>query len=177
MAAIIKKIKQKKLKAEVVLVFSDKPQAYGIQIAKDLGYKTLSFSPYSFPDKEKYEKRLVKVLKEHRAEWIVCAGYMRILKENMLNAFNKKIVNIHPSLLPNFPGLKPQKQALTQGVAYTGCTVHYVDEGVDTGPIIMQKAVKIYPNDNELTLTKRILKEERDLYWRALKKVFTQSKD
>ena len=172
MAAIIKKIRQRKLKAEVVLVFSDNPQAGGLQIAIDAGYKTLSFSPSSFSSKTEYEKKLVEALKKYQAEWVVCAGYMRILKKDMLNAFYHRILNIHPSLLPAFPGLKPQKQALDYGVQYTGCTVHFVDEGMDTGPIISQKAIKIYPNDHEAVLTKRILKEEHDLYWRALKKVF-----
>ena len=175
MVAILKKIKQRKLKAEPVLVFSDKSNAAGLAKARSYGLQTHSFSPRDFSSFEEFEKNLVTLLKSQKIEWIVCAGYMRILRDTMLKAFPGKIVNIHPALLPSFPGLRAQKQAIDSGVKISGCTVHIVDSGVDTGPIVMQSAVKVEPGDNEESLSKRIIKSEKEIYWRALKLLFTGS--
>ena len=172
MMAILRAIKGKQLKANPVLVFSNKSKAAGLQRAHDFGVKTETFSPKSFASKKDYEERLVALLKENDVEWVICAGYMRILGKPMLAAFKHRIVNIHPSLLPSFPGLDAQKQAVEAGVKVSGCTIHLVDEGVDTGPIILQKAVAVDPEDTDESLAKKIIKIEHDSYWRALKLVF-----
>ena len=171
MVAIIRRIKKRQLKAKVSLVFSDQPNTIGLQAAKKLNCETATFSANQFSSKNHFDTALVNILKEKKTDLVVCAGYMRILKKPMLNAFREKIVNIHPSLLPAFPGLKAQRQALQYGVKFTGCTVHFVDEGVDTGPIISQRVVAVKQNDTESSLAKRILKEEHDLYWQSLKKI------
>ena len=172
MAAVLKNIKQKKLKATPVLVFSDNEKAEGLQKAKAFGVEIKSFSPKSFSSFEEYEKELVKTLKEKRVEWIVCAGYMRLVRKTILENFENKIVNIHPALLPSFPGLKAQKQALDYGVRYAGCTVHLIDAGCDTGPIVLQKVVEVSPKDTETSLSRKILKAEHEIYSQALKKLF-----
>ncbi|MDH5720706.1 MAG: phosphoribosylglycinamide formyltransferase [Spirochaetia bacterium] len=172
MGAILKNIKAKKLKAKPVMVFSDKADAQGLQKAKTFGVETKSFSPKEFLKFEEYEAELVKVLKDKQVEWVICAGYMRLVRKNILENYKNRIVNIHPALLPSFPGLKAQKQALDYGVRYSGCTVHLIDEGCDTGPIVLQKVVDILPDDTEETLSKRILKAEHETYSLALKKLF-----
>ncbi len=171
MSAIIQKIKEKQLEANISLVFSDQPNAIGLNAARKLGCEIVTFSANQFPSKNSFDSALANILKQKKTDFVVCAGYMRILKAPMLNAFQKKIVNIHPSLLPAFPGLKAQRQALEYGVKLTGCTVHFVDEGVDTGLIISQRVVSIKQDDTEASLTKRILEEEHDLYWKSLKKI------
>ena len=169
MDAILKKIEDKKLKVQVGLVFSDKPKAPGLLLAKKRGYSTATFSPSDFESREIYEQYLTNTLIKKNVQWVICAGYMRILHKPILKAFPNKIINIHPSLLPSFPGLSAQKQALKYGVKYTGCTIHFVDEGIDTGKIIAQKIVPILPKDTEKTLSLRILKEEHNLYWKVIK--------
>ncbi|RME88953.1 MAG: phosphoribosylglycinamide formyltransferase [Candidatus Hydrogenedentota bacterium] len=171
MKAILKKIQEGKLKADPVLVFSDNPQAKGLEIAKKYGIETKSFSPKDFTTREEYEVALRDMVIQAKADLVVCAGYMRILKQPILQAMRGRIVNIHPSLLPAFPGLKAQKQALDYGVKFSGCTVHFVDEGVDTGPIIDQRVVPVKKNDTVESLSKRILKQEHDLYWRSIRDV------
>ena len=172
MSAILRKILDKKLHANPVLVFSDKKSALGLEKAQKFNIPTKTFALKDFNSKEAYEKELVNVLKKAKVEWVVCAGYMKILGSTMVDAFEERIVNIHPALLPSFPGLHAQKQALEYGVQFSGCTVHFVDKGVDTGPIILQQVVTVLKNDTEASLSKRILKTEHDSYWQALKKVF-----
>ncbi|MDH5718447.1 MAG: phosphoribosylglycinamide formyltransferase [Spirochaetia bacterium] len=172
MTAILKKIKEKKLKANPVLVFSDNEKAEGLKKAKLFNVPVLSFSPKKYNSFEEYEQALVKILKENKVEWVICAGYMRLLKKTVLTAYENRIVNIHPALLPSFPGLKAQKQAVDYGVKFSGCTIHLIDEGCDTGPIVIQSVIEVLPKDNEETLSKKILKLEHDTYWRALKKLF-----
>ena len=172
MAAIIRKIRKKRLRAAVALVFSDRAGAPGLEIARKFGYETQSFFPRDFASPGDHDRELARLLQKKGTDWVVCAGYLRILQKPMLDAFKNRIVNIHPSLLPAFPGLRAQKQALDQGVKFTGCTVHLVDEGVDTGPIIAQRVVKIQKNETEASLSRKILKKEHDLYWRTLKKIF-----
>lgn len=171
MAAILKQIFKGKLKVNPVLVFSDQPAAKGLELAKSYGLETHSFSPKDFSNRNDYEAALAELLKEKSIDWVIAAGYMRILKAPILNTFPDRVLNIHPSLLPAFTGLKAQKQALDYGVRYTGCTVHLVDAGMDTGPIITQTIVSINPDDTEQTLSRRILKAEHDTYWRAIKSV------
>ncbi len=168
MKTILQKVKEKKLRVEVVLVFSDKSDAPGLALAQEFGVKTATFSPKSEGGPELYEQKLAALLKEEGAQWVICAGYMRILGKTMLSSFKHRIINIHPSLLPAFPGLKAQRQAIEYGVRVSGCTVHFVDEGVDTGPIIAQRCVAVEPGDSEESLSRKIIREEHDLYWRAI---------
>lgn len=171
MKAILNQINKGKLKVDPVLVFSDNREAMGLKIAQKYKIATYSFHPKEYSTINHYENELVKLLKENKVEWIICAGYMRILRDTVIDAYHNHILNIHPSLLPAFPGLKAQKQALEYGVKVSGCTVHLVDKGVDTGPIIMQTAVPVKKKDNVDDLSKRILKAEHDTYWRAIDKV------
>lgn len=172
MEAILEKIEEGKLRARPMVVFSDNASAKGLKIAKKHNLPTETFSPSDFVSSRAYEEALVELLKKYKVEWVVCAGYMRILRETMVSAFPNKIVNIHPSLLPSFPGLNAQKQALLHGVKHTGCTVHLVDTQTDNGPILMQKVVSVKNKDTVEKLSERILKAEHSLYWRALKRVF-----
>lgn len=172
MATILKQIKEKKLKAHAAFVFSDRADAAGLEKARKAGIPAESFSVKQFNSKIEYEKKLVERLKAHQVDWVVCAGYMRILGSTVLEAYPYRITNIHPSLLPAFPGLRAQQQALDYGVKHSGCTIHFVDAGMDTGPIIAQKVVEVKPGDTEETLARRIMKAEHETYWRALKSVF-----
>ena len=171
MAALLEKQKAGKLAAEITVVFSDMADAKGLDVARKYGIHTICFHPKTFTSFELYESALVLELQKLHIEWIFCAGYMRIIRATLLSQFKRRIVNIHPSLLPSFPGLKAQKQALEYGVKYSGCTVHFVDSGVDTGPIILQKVVPVLSNDTVDTLSMRILKAEHDTYWKAVNKV------
>lgn len=171
MEAILQKISDGALPAKAVLVFSDKASAEGLNIARNYNLPTQSFSAKDFPSFEAYEENLVNELKKAEAEWVVCAGYMRIIRSTLLGAYRGKILNIHPSLLPSFTGLHAQKQALDYGVKVTGCTVHFIDEGVDTGKIILQTAVEVKESDSLDELTARILKAEHELYWKAIAQV------
>lgn len=172
MEAILEKIKEGKLRARPMVVFSDNSSAAGLKIAEEYGIAAETFSPADFVSSRAYEENLVELLKKYNVEWVVCAGYMRILRETMVMAFPNKIINIHPALLPSFPGLNAQKQALQYGVKHSGCTVHFVDIHTDNGPILMQKVVPVKNKDTVDSLSKRILKAEHSLYWRALKRVF-----
>lgn len=169
--AIYKAIKTKDLNATIKLVFSDNPGAGVLQKAIDYNIPHKSFRIKDFSSREEYEKELGNLLEQTNVDFIVLAGYMKLLGNNFIKRFKHKIINIHPSLLPSFPGLNAQKQALEYGAKVTGCTIHFVDEGIDTGPIISQQFVPVYDNDTEESLSKRILKEEHNTYWKALKKV------
>ena len=157
---------------KVAVVISNKKNARGLQKARDFKLKAYHVSPKKFDTKEEYETEILNILKGNNVDLICLAGYMRIVGDTLLNAYKKRIINIHPALLPSFPGLDGQKQALDHGVKVSGCTVHFVDSGVDTGPIIIQKAVKIEENDSEESLSKRILKQEHRIYSEAIKMFF-----
>jgi len=153
-----------------VLVVSDNPDARALKIARDHNIKALYLDPgpkktWLLPE---YEDNYVRVLKEHNVNLVCLAGFMRIIKQPLLNAFPNRILNIHPSLLPAFPGLDVQRKALEYGVKYSGCTVHFVDDTVDGGPIIAQAVVPILDNDTPETLAERILKEEHRIYTEAI---------
>ena len=175
MQVILERVKDGSLPVEIVLVFSDNPEAEGLQIAKTAGVVTAAFSPSEFEKFSIYEEKVVNILKQAQAEWVICAGYMRIIKKTILSNYQGKILNIHPALLPSFRGLNAQKQALESGVKISGCTVHFVDEGVDSGPIIAQTAVDVFDEDTVADLTKRILKAEHETYWKAIKKITINS--
>jgi len=166
--AILDAIKEGRLTARVVAVVSDNPRAYALERAQKAGVPAFTLLPADFSSKEEYEEALVQLCKQQGAEAVALAGYMRILGPKFLQAFPSRVVNIHPSLLPSFPGLRAQKQALDYGVRYSGCTVHFVDEGVDSGPIILQAVVPVLPEDTEESLSERILLQEHRLYPKAL---------
>jgi phosphoribosylglycinamide formyltransferase-1 len=153
------------------VVISSKPNVPGLEKAKKLGIpiEVISNSATGW----QYDKNIVTILKDHQVkpqEGLVClAGYMRILSPEFINLFKMKILNIHPSLLPSFPGLHAQRQALEYGVKVTGCTVHFVDEGIDTGPIIAQSVVHVEDNDTEESLSNKILHKEHELYVDSVK--------
>lgn len=164
--AILERIRDGALCAEPRLVISDVFNAGILQIAREFGVPNAYLPPGRFRTKmePEAEAALVRMLRDASVELVVLAGFMRVLKEPTLSAFPHRIVNIHPSLLPKFPGLEAWKQALEAGVPVTGCTVHYVDAGVDTGEIIAQRQVPVLPNDTAETLHARIQTAERELY-------------
>ncbi len=166
--ALCRAIENGNLNAEIRVLISDKKEAPALEKAKSRGIKPIYIEPADYPDRDEYEKAIVKELHDCDINIVALAGYMRLVGSIFLQAFNLKVVNIHPALLPSFTGLHAQKQALDYGVRYSGCTVHIVDEGMDTGPIIMQSVVPVYQDDIEDSLAERILVEEHKTYWRAL---------
>jgi phosphoribosylglycinamide formyltransferase-1 len=167
--SIIDNIEKGSLNAVIKIVISNKPDAFGITRAKKHGIPVAVVKNENFKDKKDYDLELVKILKDNDLDLIVLAGFMRIMTPTFLRAFPGKVINIHPALLPSFPGTHGQKQAFDYGVKYSGCTVHLVDEGVDTGPIIIQSVVPVLDDDTEETLAARILKEEHKIYPQAIK--------
>ena len=166
--AIIEAINAGEIDGVIRIVISDKSDAYALKRARFYNIKTNSINPEGFDNREEYDKEIVSILKEKEVDLVVLAGYMKILSPYFINAYKNKIMNIHPALLPSFTGLHVQKRAIDYGVKVSGCTVHFVDEGLDSGPIIMQKAVKVKEDDTEETLAKRILKQEHKIYPRAI---------
>ncbi len=154
--------------AEIAIVISNKPDALGLKRAEARGIATRVI-PSKGLQREDYDRQVVAVLQECKVDLICLAGYMRLLSPYFVAAFPQKILNIHPSLLPAFPGLEGQKQALEHGVKFAGCTVHFVDENLDAGPIILQAVVPVLDGDDEHTLSERILKEEHRIYSEAVK--------
>lgn len=167
-SAIGEAVSQNKLNAQIRVLISDKAEALALEKARDLNISALHINPRNYASMADYEVELVKRLQEFDIDIVALAGYMRLVGTHFLKAFKNRVVNIHPSLLPAFKGLNAQKQALDYGVKYSGCTVHLVDEGMDTGPIIMQSVVPIYNDDTEESLTARILEEEHKIYWQSL---------
>ena len=154
--------------AEIAVVISNQPNAAGLQKAEARGIPT-RLIPSKGLQREAYDRQVVAVLQEYKVDLICLAGYMRLLSPYFVASFPQKILNIHPSLLPSFPGLESQKQALDHGVKFAGCTVHFVDENLDAGPIILQAVVPVLDSDDEHTLSARILKEEHRIYSEAVK--------
>ena len=174
MEAILKTIKNKKIPIKPTVVISNSSNARGLKIAKKLGVETeIIFSKGFKGNRWDYDKKIITVLQKHGVtpkNGIVClAGFMRIISPQFIRKYKNKILNMHPALLPAFPGLNAQKQAIEYGAKYSGCTVHFVDDGVDTGPIIIQSIVKINKNDTEETLTKKILRQEHKIYPEAVR--------
>ena len=166
--AIIDSIEREELNAHISIVISSTRDAMALKRAEKHGIKTIFIDPTAYLNSKEYDKVLIEKLKEFSVDLICLAGYMRILGEEVIQTFKEKIINIHPSLLPAFPGLNAQKQAIVHGVKFSGCTVHFVDSGVDSGPIILQTAVPVYDNDDEKSLSKRILEQEHYLYPKAI---------
>ena len=167
-ASIVEKIEAGEVPAVVDVLISDQPQARALEIARQHGIETAVFRREDYPTNKAHNQAMVDFLAPHGIDLVILAGYMRILRAPMLEAYRNRIINIHPALLPSFPGLDGQKQALEYGVRYSGCTVHFVDAGVDMGPIILQKVVPVEQDDTVETLSARILKEEHKLLPRAI---------
>ncbi len=170
--AIARNIAAGKLDAQIAIVLSNREAAPGLEIARELGIPAVSI-PSRGMDREVYDKLLVEKLIEYGAEFVCLAGYMRLLSAGFVRAFEGRILNIHPSLLPAFPGLDAQHQAIDHGVKVAGCTVHFVDEFLDAGPIVMQAAVPVLDEDTPATLSARILAQEHLIYTEALKIVLS----
>ena len=166
--AIIDAIGRRELKAQIRLVISNRANAYGLERARQAGIRTLVLDHRRFRSREAYDQQLVTELAAADVELVVLAGFMRLLSNVMIQAFPNRIMNIHPALLPSFPGLHVQKAAVDYGVRFSGCTVFFVTEGVDDGPIIIQAVVPVYPEDSEEELAARILAQEHRIYPRAI---------
>lgn len=168
MEAIIKAINDGRItNAQIVVVISNKDSAGGIEIAKKNGIDTHVLN-YKSKSREEFDREISAILKSYNVDLICLAGYMRLLSPWFTHEFENRILNIHPSLLPSFPGLNAQKQAFDYGVKFTGCTVHFVDELLDHGPIIKQAVVPVLPDDTVETLSARILEEEHRIYPEAI---------
>lgn len=161
--AVADKIKKENLPIEIAVVISDSPEAYALQRAEKMGIPHCAIARQDFVDKASFEAAIDKTLREAGVELVVLAGFMRILSGDFVNSWYHKIINIHPALLPSFTGLDAQGQALNYGVKIAGCTVHFVDAGMDTGPIIMQSAVPVLDEDTHDTLAARILVQEHTI--------------
>ena len=169
--AILDAIRNGSLAARVTCVISNRTDAMALERASRAGIPALAIRHQTFENREAFDRALVAALREHGVDWVVLAGFMRVLTPELLRAFPGRVVNIHPSLLPAFPGRDAQRQALEHGVKVTGCTVHFVDEGVDSGPIIAQRAVDVEPGDTLETLSQRIHTAEHELFVGVLKDI------
>jgi phosphoribosylglycinamide formyltransferase 1 len=167
-AAIHDAIVRGELDAEIVCVLSNRPDAPGVERARALGLASHVIDHRAFGSREAHEAEVLRVLAEARPDFIALGGYMRLLSPAFIAAYPMRIVNIHPSLLPAFPGVDAQAQAIAGGVKISGCTVHFVDENLDAGPIIVQRAVSVRDDDDASTLGARILQEEHRAYVEAL---------
>ncbi|OGU14911.1 MAG: phosphoribosylglycinamide formyltransferase [Geobacteraceae bacterium GWC2_53_11] len=167
--AIIDRIESGEIHAEVACVISNKADAYALTRAARHGIPVVVHENHRFSKRQEYDAETVAILKSYNVDLVILAGFMRILTNVMVNAFPHAIMNIHPALLPAFPGLHAQQQALDYGVRYSGCTVHFVDTGTDTGPIIMQTVVPVEQDDTEETLSARIQKAEHQTFAAAIK--------
>lgn len=156
---------------EIALVFSNKPDAYALERANNHNIPTEVLDHKAYEKREDFDKDIIKVIEPYNIDLIVLAGYMRILSPDFVRAYKGKIINIHPALLPSFPGINSARQALEYGVKYTGVTVHYVDEGVDTGSIILQSVVEVEDSDTEESLLEKIHKVEHQIYPEAIRLV------
>ena len=167
--SIIDSIDSGYLYAKVELLITDNPEAFAIERARKSRIPFKIMEPSHYPDRDSYYSAIAEELKKRGVELVILAGFMRVVKKPLIDAYPMRIMNIHPALLPSFPGLHGQRQAVEYGVKISGCTVHFVDEGVDTGPIIVQAAVPVYHDDTEESLSERILMEEHKIYPYAIK--------
>ncbi len=170
--AIADNVAAGKIPAEIAVVISNKPNARGLASARERGLNTEFISSKGL-EREEYDGKAVALLKEHDVDLVCLAGFMRLLSAYFVTEFPNRVLNIHPSLLPSFPGLEAQQQALEHGVKFSGCTVHFVDEHLDAGPILVQAAVPIRDDDTDETLSARILKEEHRIYSEAINLVLS----
>ena len=170
--AIADSVEAGRLDAEIAIVISNSPQAKGLERARQRGLRAVCI-PSKAMDREAYDRLVVAELREAQVDLVCLAGFMRLLSAYFVQEFPQRILNIHPSLLPSFPGLEAQAQALEHGVKYTGCTVHFVDERLDAGPILIQKAVPVLDSDTEESLAARILEQEHAAYTEAIRLVLS----
>lgn len=161
-----------KINGDIVLVFSNNKEARGLQIARERGLDTLFLDPRQYENRKEYEKEILKELKKREVDLICLAGYMKIISPFFCQEFKNRILNIHPALLPSFPGLHVQQKAIDWGVRYSGATVHFVTPDVDMGPIVLQAVVPVLQDDTEDTLSARILKEEHKIYPESVRLYF-----
>ena len=166
--AIADSVSRGEIAASIAVVISNREEARGVAVARERGIQAVVI-PAKGMDREAYDRSLIAELQKHQVDLICLAGYMRVLSATFVRAFPNRILNIHPSLLPAFPGLDPQHQALAYGVKVSGCTVHFVDEYLDAGPIILQVAVPVQSDDNEESLAQRILQQEHRIYSEAIR--------
>jgi phosphoribosylglycinamide formyltransferase-1 len=169
MVALVRAMRGGSIPAEPALVLSNVADAAGLDRARELGVPTLVIDSRRIKPRAEHERSVVEALRERGVEWVCLAGYMRLLSPLMVSAFRNRILNIHPSLLPAFPGLHAQRQALEHGVKLTGCTVHLVDEECDHGPIVLQAAVPVLDDDTEESLSARTLEQEHRIYPEAVR--------
>jgi phosphoribosylglycinamide formyltransferase-1 len=167
--SIIDSVESGHIKIEIALVLSNKEGVYGLERAVKHEIPTAVVKHGEFPDRESFESRLIEVIDGYGVDLVVLAGFMRVLTPHFVNHYHHRIMNIHPALLPCFPGTNAQKQALDYGVRFSGCSTHFVDEGTDTGPIILQTVVPVLPDDTEENLSARILAEEHRIYPESLR--------
>lgn len=167
-------IERGELPARIVLVLSNVADAPGLDRARELGLPAQAIPHRGEPSRQAHEEKVIAALKAAGVEWVCLAGYMRLLSPAFVAAFPRRVVNIHPSLLPAFPGVDAQEQALAHGVKVSGCTVHLVDEGLDSGPIVVQRAVPVLDGDTPRTLAARILEQEHLAYPEALRRLLTE---
>ncbi len=173
-AAIHNAIERGELDAVIVCVISNRDEAPGIRQAREWGYRAYVIDNRAFAHRQAHEREVLRVLGECNPDYIVLAGYLRLLSPRFVAQYRGRILNIHPSLLPAFPGVDAQAQAIAAGAKTSGCTVHFVDEGLDSGPVILQREVEVGPDDNAETLSSRILEQEHIAYVEALKRLATR---
>lgn len=166
--AIIDHIENGKLDAAIKVVISNNPEAYALERCRRHKIPFVVIDHREYPLRDDFDQQMISILQARGVELVVMAGFMRILTTRFLSSFPMRIMNIHPALLPAFPGLHVQKKAVEYGVRFSGCTVHFADDGVDTGPIIIQAVVPVYEDDDEDKLAQRILKEEHQIYSQAI---------
>ena len=171
--AIADSIEAGRLEAEIAIVVSNSPRAKGLERARQRGLRAVCI-PSKAMEREAYDRLVVAELREAQVDLVCLAGFMRLLSAYFVEEFPQRVLNIHPSLLPSFPGLEGQAQALEHGVKYTGCTVHFVDERLDAGPILVQKAVPVLDSDTEESLAARILEQEHVAYTEAIRLVLSE---
>jgi phosphoribosylglycinamide formyltransferase-1 len=167
--SIIDAVESGNLKFQIAVVLSNKKEAYGLTRAENHGIPAQFLNHKDYQSREEFETRLIKILDGYGVDLVVLAGFMRVLTPLFVSHYHHRIINIHPAILPSFPGTHGQKQAFDYGVRFSGCTTHFVDEGTDTGPIILQAVVPVLPDDTEETLGSRILKEEHRIFPESLK--------
>jgi phosphoribosylglycinamide formyltransferase-1 len=170
--AIREAVRKGGIDADIGLVFSNKEDAPGLVKAREWGLETLSLNPKLFAAREDYDRAIIRELEQRRIDLVCLAGYMRVLTPEFCDAFKHRLINVHPALLPSFPGLHVQQKAIDWGVRFSGCTVHFVAAEVDMGPIILQAAVPVLQDDTEETLAARILVEEHRIYPEAIRLYF-----
>ncbi len=167
--AIHDEVKKGTIKGEIVVVISDNPDAPGLEYARAAGIQSAVFQKKGGESRDTYFDRIIELLDKGAVDGIVLAGFMKVLSRNIIHNYPNRILNIHPALLPSFPGIEAQRQAFEYGVKYSGCTVHFVDEGVDTGPVILQEVIPVLDDDDAHTLADRILKKEHIIYPKAVR--------